>query len=285
MNDKLKIIFKEYTIITLSILAMAIGIYFFKFPYNFAFGGVTGYATMIGALTNLTATRFSNIANMVLLVVGFICIGKSFGIKTIYASIELTIILELLERFVPLSGPLTDQPFLEMVLAVSIPSVATGILFNIGASSGGTDILAMILKKYTKSNELGIMFIAVDVLAVIMSFFVFDIKTGLFSALGLVGKSFIIDGAIESINLCKCFTIVCDAPEPICEYIINNLHRSATIYEAKGAFAHNKKTIILTTMKRSQAVKLRNYIKRIDPSSFMMITNSSEIIGKGFQNV
>lgn len=285
MNDKLKIIFKEYTIITLSILAMAIGIYFFKFPYNFAFGGVTGYATMIGALTNLTATRFSNIANMVLLVVGFICIGKSFGIKTIYASIELTIILELLERFVPLSGPLTDQPFLEMVLAVSIPSVATGILFNIGASSGGTDILAMILKKYTKSNELGIMFIAVDVLAVIMSFFVFDIKTGLFSALGLVGKSFIIDGAIESINLCKCFTIVCDVPEPICEYIINNLHRSATIYEAKGAFAHNKKTIILTTMKRSQAVKLRNYIKRIDPSSFMMITNSSEIIGKGFQNV
>ncbi len=285
MNDKLKIILKEYTIITLSILAMAIGIYFFKFPYNFAFGGVTGYATMIGALTNLTATRFSNIANMVLLVVGFICIGKSFGIKTIYASIELTIILELLERFVPLSGPLTDQPFLEMVLAVSIPSVATGILFNIGASSGGTDILAMILKKYTKSNELGIMFIAVDVLAVIMSFFVFDIKTGLFSALGLVGKSFIIDGAIESINLCKCFTIVCDAPEPICEYIINNLHRSATIYEAKGAFAHNKKTIILTTMKRSQAVKLRNYIKRIDPSSFMMITNSSEIIGKGFQNV
>lgn len=285
MNDKLKIILKEYTIITLSILAMAIGIYFFKFPYNFAFGGVTGYATMIGALTNLTATRFSNIANMVLLVVGFVCIGKSFGIKTIYASIELTIILELLERFVPLSGPLTDQPFLEMVLAVSIPSVATGILFNIGASSGGTDILAMILKKYTKSNELGIMFIAVDVLAVIMSFFVFDIKTGLFSALGLVGKSFIIDGAIESINLCKCFTIVCDTPEPICEYIINNLHRSATIYEAKGAFAHNKKTIILTTMKRSQAVKLRNYIKRIDPSSFMMITNSSEIIGKGFQNV
>ena len=285
MNDKLKIILKEYTIITLSILAMAIGIYFFKFPYNFAFGGVTGYATMIGALTNLTATRFSNIANMVLLVVGCICIGKSFGIKTIYASIELTIILELLERFVPLSGPLTDQPFLEMVLAVSIPSVATGILFNIGASSGGTDILAMILKKYTKSNELGIMFIAVDVLAVIMSFFVFDIKTGLFSALGLVGKSFIIDGAIESINLCKCFTIVCDAPEPICEYIINNLHRSATIYEAKGAFAHNKKTIILTTMKRSQAVKLRNYIKRIDPSSFMMITNSREIIGKGFQNV
>ena len=285
MNDKLKIILKEYTIITLSIFAMAIGIYFFKFPYNFAFGGVTGYATMVGALTNLTATRFSNIANMVLLVVGFVCIGKSFGIKTIYASIELTIILELLERFVPLSGPLTDQPFLEMVLAVLIPSVATGILFNIGASSGGTDILAMILKKYTKSNELGIMFIAVDVLAVIMSFFVFDIKTGLFSALGLVGKSFIIDGAIESINLCKCFTIVCDVPEPICEYIINNLHRSATIYEAKGAFAHNKKTIILTTMKRSQAVKLRNYIKRIDPSSFMMITNSSEIIGKGFQNV
>lgn len=285
MNKKLRTIIIEYSVITLSIFVMAIGIYFFKFPYKFAFGGVTGYATVVSAFTGITATRFSNISNMLLLILGFAFLGKSFGLKTIYASIELTLVLELLEKFIPMNAPLTDQPFLEMVLAVFIPSVATAILFNVGASSGGTDILAMILKKYTGSNDIGAMFLVVDVVAVVMAFFVSGMTIGLYSALGLVCKSLIIDGAIESINLCKCFTIVCDKPEEICEYIINNLHRSATIYEARGAFGHNKKTIILTTMKRYQAVRLRNYVKEVDPNSFVMITNSSEIIGKGFQNV
>lgn len=285
MKEKIKTVFIEYTIITLSIIGMAVGIYFFKFPYKFAFGGVTGYASMVEKLTPLTATQFTNIANTLLLVLGFIFVGKSFGIKTIYASVILTICLWLFERLIPLSQPLTKEPFLEMVLAIFIPSVSTGILFNVGASSGGTDILAMILKKYTDSNDIGMMLFVVDVVAVVMSFFIFGVTNGLFSAVGLVGKSFIIDGVIENINLCKCFTIVCDDPEPICDFIIHKLNRSATVYEAKGAFAHNKKTIVLTTMRRTQAVKLRNYIKQVQPGTFMMITNSSEIIGKGFQNV
>ncbi len=284
MNDNIKKIIREYCIITLCIVVMVGGVYFFKFPYNFAFGGVTGYASTVEKLTGLTAATFTNIANLLLLILGFIFVGKAFGIKTIYASMVFSLALFLLEKYVPLKAPLTDEPFLELMLAVFIPSVATGILFNIGASSGGTDILAMILKKYTSAN-IGTMFLIVDMVAVLMCFFVFGVQTGLFSAVGLVAKSFIIDGAIESINLCKCFTIVCDDPEPICTFIIEKLNRSATVYEAKGAFAHNRKTVILTTMKRSQAIKLRNYIHVNQPGAFMMITNSSEIIGKGFQNV
>jgi len=87
---------------------------------------------------------------------------------------------------------------------------------------------------------------------------------------------------IENLNLCKCFNIICDDPEPICDYIINTLHRSATVYHAEGAFTHHEKTVIMTTMKRSQALKLRNYIRAIEPTAFMLISNSSEIIGKGF---
>ncbi len=103
------------------------------------------------------------------------------------------------------------------------------------------------------------MLLVVDMAAVIMAFFVFDRRRIVF--LGLMAKSLVIDDVIENINLCKCFSIICDDPGPICDYIINGLNRSATVYEAQGAFTHHRKTVVLTTMKRSQALKLRNYIR------------------------
>ena len=128
------------------------------------------------------------------------------------------------------------------------------------------------------------MLLIVDLVAVLLAFFIFDIQTGLFSLLGLLAKSLVIDDVIESINMCKCFTIICENPEPICKYIIEELHRSATTYNAEGAYAHHKKRIILATMNSAQALKLRNYIRITEPHAFMIITKSSEIIGKGFLN-
>ena len=98
-----------------------------------------------------------------------------------------------------------------------------------------------------------------------------------------MAKSLVIDGVIENINLCKYFTIVCDEPDPICDFIHDELKRSATIFKGEGTYTHQQKFIILTVMKRSQAVQLRNFLKKNDPGAFMMITNSSEIIGKGFR--
>ena len=170
---------------------------------------------------------------------------------------------------------------LELVFAIFLPAVGSAILFNIGASSGGTDIIAMILKAHSSLN-IGTALLCVDVASVLMSFFVFGPTTGLYSSLGLMAKSLVIDEAIENINLCKCFTIICDDPDPICEYIIHDLNRSATTYKAQGAFTHHNKTVILTTVKRGQAVWLRNYIRKKEPDAFILISNSSEIIGKGF---
>lgn len=274
---------KEYAIITVSIAIMVVGVYFFKFPNHFSFGGVTGFSTVISAMTGMSAGTFTFIANMALLVFGFIFIGKDFGVKTVYASVLMSVGISLLEHLNPVALPLTDQPLLELIFAIFIPGVGSAILFNIGASSGGTDIIAMILKKYTSLN-IGTVLFLVDLAAVAMSFFVFGPTTGLFSSLGLMAKSLVIDEVIENINLCKCFNIVCDDPDPICDYIIGELNRSATTYEASGAFTHHKKTVIMTTMKRSQALKLRNYIREVEPSAFMLISNSSEIIGKGFLN-
>ena len=173
---------------------------------------------------------------------------------------------------------------MELIFAIFLPALSAAILFNIGASGGGTDIIAMILKKYT-SVPIGTALFLVDCVIVISSCFVFDIQTGLFSLTGLLAKSLVIDNVIESINRCKVFLIVCDDPDPICEFIYQELKRSATVYKAHGAFTHNQKMIIMSVMKRGQAVQLRNFVKRYQPGAFIAIVNSSEIIGKGFRGL
>lgn len=274
----------EYVVITVATILMVAGVHFFKFPNHFSFGGVTGVAVVLGALLNYSAATYTFIINMVLLVFGFLFLGKSFGIKTVYVSVLTSVGLEVLDRWFPLTAPLTTQPVLELIFAIFLPALSAAILFNIGASGGGTDILAMILKKYT-SVPISVALFLVDFFIVLASCFVFDIQTGLFSLTGLLAKSLVIDNVIESINLCKAFMIVCDDPEPICSYICDELGRSATIYRAEGAYSHHPKTMILTVTKRSQAVQLRNFVRRIQPDSFVTIFNSSEIIGKGFRGL
>ena len=279
---KIHLAIREYTMLTLATIVLVVGVYVFKFPNNFSFGGVTGIAIILGRVGGLSPATYNLIINMALLVVGFVFLGKEFGIKTVYISILNSVLLKALEIWFPMERPLTDEPVLELIFAIILPSLGAGIMFNLGASGGGTDIVAMIVKKYSKFN-IGTALFLVDFFITVAACFVFDVKTGLFSFTGLMAKSLVIDGVIENINLCKYFTIVCDDPEPICDYIINKLGRSATIYTAEGAYAHNEKKVILTVMKRFQAVELRNFVRKTEPGAFIMITNSSEIIGKGFR--
>lgn len=275
----------EYVLLTVATLIMVVGVYVFKFPNNFSFGGVTGIAVVLSAMIPLTASTISFIINMLLLVFGFVFLGKGFGLKTVYVSVLLSAGLKLMEIQFPMDAPLTDQPVLELIFATALPAFSSAILFNIGASGGGTDIIAMIMKKYTKLDNIGTPLFLVDLVIVIMACMVFDIKTGLFSLCGLLSKSLLIDGVIENINLCKYFTIVCNDPDIICDFIHRELNRSATVFEGRGSYADKKRYIILTVMKRSQAVELRNFIRIYEPDAFLMITNSSEIIGKGFRGL
>lgn len=276
--------FRNFLIMTLSTLLMAVGVYFFKFPNNFTFGGVTGIAPLVAKTGVMSAGDFSFVANMILLVIGLIFLGREFATKTAYTSILLSVTISTLERVMPLKGPLTNEPLLELVFAIALPAIGSAILFNMNASGGGTDIIAMLFKKYTSVN-IGNALIASDLIVVILAFIIFDIKTALFSLLGLIIKSFMVDGVIESINLCKYFNIVCDHPEPICDFIVNELNRSATISECTGAFSGGQKYIVFAVMGRSEAVRLRNYIRSVDDHAFILITNTSEIVGKGFHSI
>ena len=284
MSNKAIKLFKDYIVITLAVIIMDLGIYAFKFPNHFSFGGVSGLAVVLNEILGISAAQINLVINLALLVIGFAVLGKSFGLKTAYATVLSSVVLSLMEKMMPISAPLTNQPMLELAYAIALPAVAAAMLFYVDASGGGTDIIAMILKKYTKLNIGGALFL-VDLFIVLASCLVFDAQTGLFSLCGLLAKSLVVDNVIESINMCKYFTIICNDPEPICEFITRKLNRSATVYHAEGAYQHNDKAVILSVMKRSQAVELRNFIHENQPSAFIAITNSSEIIGKGFRGL
>ena len=275
---------RSFFMMTSATLIMAVGIYFFKFANNFTFGGITGLAVLVAKSGVISASDFSFAANILLLIVGWIVLGRKFAAKTAYCTILLSVSLSALERIYPMSHPLTDEPLLELMFAITLPALGSAILFNIGSSSGGTDVIAMIMKKYT-SVDIGKALLLSDVLITLSGCFVFSIENGLYSFLGLALRSFMIDGFIESLNLSKYFNVVCTSPQPICDFIKESLHRSATIVDAKGAFSGDDKYIIFTVLNRMEAVRLRNFIKENSPDAFLLISNTSEIIGKGFHSI
>ncbi len=284
-KEKTAAAIREYILITLGAIAMGAGVYFFKIPNGFATGGVSGIGTILGKVAPFfTASMWILIINCALLVIGFIFLGKNNTIRTVYCSLVFSFVTLIFEKIFPLSSPLTDQPLLELIYAMLLTSLGSAVIFNNYASSGGTDIVALILKKYSHVN-VGQALLLTDFVIASTSFFLFGIKAGLFSLLGLFAKAFLVDSIIESINSCKYFVIITTKPDEINEYIIKNLHHGTTFAAARGGYTNNDKTIIYTVCKRAEAFRLRIFIKKTDPKSFIIVTTTSEIIGRGFRGV
>lgn len=275
---------KDLGMMTLGTALISIGVYFFKFPNHFSTGGVSGLSVVLGHYLPQTPGALVFIINQMLLVVGFLFFGRSFGLRTTYCSLLFSGIIWGLEAIIPLDRPMTSQPLLELIFSVMLPAVGSAILFNIDASSGGTDIVAMILKKKTSVNIGNSLFI-VDFLITVAACFAFGMETGLFSMLGLIVKAVLVDMVLENIKIHKCFQIITTAPEPIVDFIVKQLGRGATELKGEGAYTHENKVIILTVVNRPQAIRLRRYAKEVDPSCFILITNTGEIIGKGFRGM
>ena len=275
---------ERYLLLTLGILITSVGVYFFKFPNNFSTGGVSGLSLILGRLISsevFTPSVLMLIINMLLLGVGFVLIGRDFAFSTVYCSMLLSFLMTVFERICPLSQPLTTQPFLELCFAVLLPAFGSAILFHLGASSGGTDIIAMVLRKYTSMN-IGLALMVADSLITVAALFFFGIESGLYSILGLLLKSALVDYVADSFRIKKCFQIITSQPEPIVDFIVKVLHRGATLEDVHGAYTNDSKTMIITVLNRSQALALRRHVHLIDPHAFMIITASTEIVGKGF---
>lgn len=274
----------DFLWMTLGTVLVSAGVYFFKFPNHFSMGGVSGLAILLGEAVHipaLTPAVFNGTINLLFLLLGFLLLNRSFGLKTVYCSLLYSVLVQVFEWIFPLAGPLTDEKMLELCFAVLLPALGSGILFNLNASTGGTDIAAMILKKFT-GLDVGVALLCSDVLIAASGLLLFGIEAGLFSLMGLVLKSVLVDTVIESLNRRKSFTIITSQPELATAFITQTLHRGATTWQATGAYTGEPHTIILAALSRHQAVALRNYLRQTDPKAFLLITNSSEIFGKGF---
>ena len=274
---------KEYAVITAAVLIMDIGIYVFKFPNNFSFGGVSGMAVVICRFLPFTASQINLFINLLLLLVGFAVLGRNFGVKTAYVTVLSSVLLNIFEKLFPMAHPLTDEIMLELCFAIILPAQAAALLVFENASGGGTDIIAMIIKKYSTMN-ISTALLVTDLIVVILAFLIFDTLTGLCSVLGLMAKTLLIDKTIERMKLNKFFTIISNNPQPICDFITKDLNHSATLYDAVGAYSDQQRTVILTVVDVKQAVYLQRFIHDTEPTAFIAITKSSEIIGKGFMS-
>ena len=276
---------KFFFLLNLGLVATAVGIAVFKTPNHFAFGGTSGLSIVLATLfPRWNVGAFMWFINAALVVLGFVFLGiRSMG-WTIYSSFALSFYVSLCERACPLSAPLTSDAFLELCFAVILSAVGAAVVFNIGASTGGTDIVAMILNKYT-SMPVGRALMVSDLGIVLVGAYLYGPATGLYCILGMILKSTVADSAIESINLRKVCTVVTSNPQPVRDFIVNDLHRSATMEQAEGAYTHDEKWVLTTVLTRGQAQKLRLHVRGLDDHAFITIVNSSEIVGKGFRAI
>ena len=284
---------KNFALMNLGILLTTVGVYFFKIPNGFSTGGVSGIAVVISGAVGryfpdfasiMTSANILTVINVLLLIVGFIFLGKGFSIKTVYCSLLFSFGTFALEHLFPMQGPFTDQPFLELVYAILLTAIGSAMLFFTESSSGGTDIVALILKKYT-NLDIGKALLVTDFVIAVSSFWVFGVQTGLFSLLGLFAKAFLVDGVIENMNTSKYFTIITSKPDEISNYITESIHHSFTKIQGIGGYTGDEKTVLLTVCRRVEGARLKKIVKQIDPGAFVIVSNSSEIIGKGFRGI
>ena len=276
---------KQVGWLNLGTLLMAVGVYFFKFPNHFTTGGVSGISIVVAHfIPTITTATLNLILNILLLIIGAFFLGRGCGLRTAYSAIVSSVLTYVFERVVPMIAPMTSQPVLELMFAVGLPAFGSAILFHVNASSGGTDIIAMLVKKYSHMN-IGLALALADLLVAVTACFTFGMETGLFSLFGLFLKSYMVDAVMDNLRTYKVFQIVTDDPEPICNFIMKDLHHSATLIDGVGSFTHEKRKIIMTVINRHQAIRLQLFVRATDPHSFITITSSSEIVGKGFRGM
>ncbi len=292
----------RWVILIFGIIMMSCSVYFFQTPNDFTLGGIAGIAVILESFIKPLAPFFTQgvimaIINVALLIIGLIILGKQCTVRTIFCSLFYTAFIWLFEYLDVIGAintaigrvneagvalrSLTDEPLLELVYAILLFGIGGALVFNCGASSGGTDIIALILKKFTNIN-VGMALMIIDMIVVLVSFYTFDVDKGLFSVLGLFTKSFLLDGVIESIGKTKYLTIITENPEKIAEYILKVINHGYTMYDAEGGYTHKKKKVLVTVCKRSEALKIKMKIHQEDPASFVIITDVNEILGKGF---
>ena len=269
-------IMKETGILTVAVAIIAAAVYFFLVPSHASVSSISGLGIVLSNFVPLPLSAITMILNVVLLLIGFVTCGKEFGIKTVYTSIMLPLFLGLFEVVFPKAGSMTDSQELDVLCYILAVSVGLSILFNRNASSGGLDIVAKIMNKYLHI-ELGRAMSLSGMCVALSAALVYDKKTVVLSVLGTYFNGIILDHFIFDQNRKRRVCIITGREEELRQFIIQDLHSGATVYEAIGAYNLEKHNEIITIVDKSEYQKLMKFINEIDPKAFITVYNVSSM--------
>lgn len=269
--------------INLGLIIMSIGVHVFLIAANLATGGLTGLSMIIHELVpNLSIPTIVLIGNIILFITAFILIGRDFGGYTIYASLAFSGMLALLERFWPQEAPLTDDLLLNLIFGTLLPAMGMAIIFFQNASTGGTDILAKILNKYTHV-DIGKALLIVDVFIVIFAAGTFGIRPGLYALIGVIMNGMVIDNVIAGLSNKLAITVISKEVDTINAFILKELDRGTTLFHADGGFSGNDHRVLYTIVSKRQYIRIKKFVQAIDPDALVTLSFVNEVIGEGFK--
>ena len=274
----------EYFFITIGIILVAISVEYFFIPNNLAAGGVTGLAIVINKfIPNLNVSLITFIINMILFIIAFILIGGSFGEKTLFATIGLSIIMWIIEEFLS-PYALTKDLIIATIFGTLISAIGMAIVFNNNASTGGTDILAKILNKFSHI-DIGKALLIIDLFITLMAAITFGLDLGFYSMLSVIGLGITIDRIIDGFNTKKEILIMSPKVNEISNFILKELTRGCTYLKGVGAYTKKDINVIYTVLERKEFIKLKLFIKEIDPNAFISVREAYEVMGEGFMKI
>ncbi len=270
-------LFKEFFIITIGTFVASAAVFFFLIPSNLTVGSISGLAIVVANFIPLPISVITMFFNVVLLILGTIFIGREFGGKTTYTAILMPAILGVLEFAFPDNKSITGDVFVDMVCYVFLVSVGQAILFNANASSGGLDIVAKFLNKFLHM-DLGKAMSTPGMCVALSSALAYDKKVVVISVLGTYLNGMILDHFSFGMNVKKRVCILSKKEEEIRQFILNDLHSGATIYEAVGAYDYQPRREIVTIVDKQEYPKLMSFITKTDSEAFVTVYTVNEII-------
>lgn len=275
---------KEYLLITIGIIFVAIAVEYFFVPNNLAAGGMMGIAIVLNAIfPRLGVSEVTLFLNIVLLVVSFIILGGEFGKKTIFASIGLSVLMWIIEKFFnPFA--ITNDLILATIFGTLLSAIGMAIIFNYNSSTGGSDIIAKIMNEFLHIN-IGTSLLIIDILITFSAIIVFGVNIGLYSMLSVIILGITIDKLIDGFNSCKEVLIMSSKEDEISDYIMRELSRGCTFLNGVGGFTGKDLRVIYAILERREYIRLKGFILEIDPSAFISVRESHEVLGEGFREM
>lgn len=261
---------------------MAIGISLFLLPNQLSSGGIAGIATIFYYLINIPMGKTILLINIPLFLVSIYKMGKSFFFKSIIGTLSLSFFIDVLDKF----EPLTTDRFLACIYGGIIIGIGTAILLRVNSSTGGTDLISYIAKEYKPTIRMSNVIIIIDIIIISLNVIFFkEIEIGLYSAIAIYLMGKIIDILFEGIYFTKLILIISDQNEKIAEEIGEVIKRGTTGLYGKGMYTNQEKLILMCAASRGDISKVKIVARKIDPKSFIIITNSREVVGLGFKNI